>query len=54
MAQKVKCQTKKIIAWGKRATGRSSSYEKQEYKDKVCGENAQGKVIKKLEFIENG
>ena len=55
MAQKVKCQTKKIIAWGKRATGRSSSYEKhKEYKDKVCEENAQGKVIKKLEFIENG
>ena len=24
------------------------------YKDKVCGENAQGKVIKKFEFIENG
>ena len=36
-------------------SGRSSSYEKRkkEYKDKVCGENARGKVIEKLEFIEN-
>ena len=40
----------------KRATGRSSLYEKRkkEYKDKVCGENARGKVIEKMEFIENG
>ena len=26
---------------------------KKEFKDKVCVENAPGKVIKKLEFIEN-
>ena len=40
----------------KRATGRSSLYEKRkkEYKDKVFGENARGKVIEKMEFIENG
>ena len=56
MAQKAKCLTRKIITWRKRATGRSSSYEKRkkEYKDKVCPENAQGKVIQKLELIENG
>ena len=44
------------MSWGKRATGRSSLYEtrKKEYKDKVCGENARGKVIEKLEFTENG
>ena len=53
MAQKAKCLTRKR---GKRATDRSSSYEKRkkEYKDKVCGGNARGKVIEKLEFIENG
>ena len=52
MAQKAKCLTRKR---GKRATGRSSSYEKRkkEYKDKVWGGNAGGKVIEKLEFIEN-
>ena len=47
----------KLITWGRRATGRSSSSEKRkkEYKDKkVCGENAWGKVIEKLEFKENG
>ena len=40
----------------KRATGRSRSYEKckEEYKGKVCGENARGKVIEKSEFIEEG
>ena len=57
MAQKAKCLTRKINHLRKkRATGRSSSYgkRKKEYKDKVCGENARGKVIEKLEFIENG
>ena len=57
MAQKAKCLTRKINHLKKkRATGRSSSYEKRkkEYEDKVCGENARGKVIEKLEFIENG
>ena len=57
MAQKAICLTRKINHLRKkRATGRSSSYEKrkEEYKDKVCGENAPGKVIEKLEFIENG
>ena len=57
MAQKAKCLARKINHLRKkRATGRSSSYEKRkkEYKDKVCGENASGKVIEKLEFIENG
>ena len=57
MAQKAKCLTRKInYLRTKRATGRSSSYEKrkEDYKDKVCGENAPGKVFKKLEFIENG
>ena len=36
MAQQAKCLTRKIITLGKRATGRSSSYEesKKEYKDK--------------------
>ena len=36
-------------------SGRSSSYEKRkkEYKDKVCGENARGKVVEKMEFIED-
>ena len=56
MAQKAKCLCQeKLITWGKRATGRGSSYEKRkkEYKDKVCGENARGKVTEKLEFIEN-
>ena len=57
MAWKAKCPTRKINHVRKRrATGRSSSYRKRkkEYKDKVCGENAQGKIIEKLEFIENG
>ena len=56
MAQKAKCLQEKLITCRKRATGRSSSYEKRkkEYKDNVCGENARGKVIEKLEFIENG
>ena len=57
MAQNAKCLTRKINHLRqKRATGRSSSYEKRmkEYKGKVCEENAQGKVIKKFEFIENG
>ena len=57
MAQKAKCPTRKNNHLRKkRATGRSSSYEKckKEYKDKVCGENAPGKVIEKLEFIQNG
>ena len=57
MAQKAKCLTRKISHLRKkRATGRSNSYEKRkkEYKDKVCEENARGKVIEKLEFIENG
>ena len=36
-------------------SGRSSSYEKRkkEYKDKACGETARGKVIEKMEFIED-
>ena len=48
MVQKSKCQTKKINYLKKRATGRSSSYEKRkkEYKDKVCGENARRKLSK--------
>ena len=57
MAQKAKCLTRKISHLRKkRATGRSNSYEKRkkEYKDKVCGENARGEVIEKLEFIEHG
>ena len=57
MAQKAKCLARKINHLRKkRATGRSSSYEKckKEHKDKVCRENALGKVIEKLEFIENG
>ena len=56
MAQKAKCLTRKIDHQKKRATGRSNSCEKRkkEYKDKVRGENAGGKVIEKLEFIENG
>ena len=55
MAQKAKCLTINHLR-KKRATGRNSSYEKRkkEYKDKVCEENARGKVIEKLEFIENG
>ena len=56
MAQKAKCLTRKINHLRKkRATGRSSSYEKRkkEYKDKVCGENTRG-VIKKLKFVEKG
>ena len=41
---------KKNVTLGKRATGRSSSYEKskKEYK-----ENAWGKVTGKLELVEN-
>ena len=57
MAQKAKCLTRKIKHLRKkRATARSSSYgkRKKEYKDKVCRENARGKVIEKLEFRENG
>ena len=57
MAQKAKCVRRKINhPRKKRATGRSSSYEKRMkvYKGKVCGENVRGKVIEKLEFIENG
>ena len=57
MAQKAKCLTRKINHLRKkRATGRSRPYEKckEEYKDKVCGENARGKVIEKSEFIEEG
>ena len=57
MAQKAKCLARKINHLRKkRATDRSSSYEKRkkEYKDKVRGENARGKVIEKFEFIENG
>ena len=56
MAQKAKCLTRKIDHLRKRGTGRSSLYEKRkkEYKDKVCGENARGKVIEQFEFIENG
>ena len=57
MGQKAKCLTRKINHLRKKqATGRSSSYEKRkkEYKDKVRGENARGKVIKELEFTENG
>ena len=56
MAQKAKCLTRKIDHLRKRGTGRSSLYEKRkkEYKDKVWEENAMGKVIEKLEFIENG
>ena len=43
------------MTWGKRATGRGSSYEKSEkkYKNKMCGESAWGKVIGKLKFIVN-
>ena len=38
----------------KEQLARSSLYEKcKEYKDKVCGKNARGKVIEKLEFIGN-
>ena len=46
MAQKAKCLTRKR---GKRATGRSSSYEKRkkEYKDKVCEGNAREKLSRK-------
>ena len=57
MAQKAKCLTRKIDHLRKkRATKRSSSYDKRkkEYKDKMYGENARGKVIEKSEFIENG
>ena len=58
MAQKAKCLTRKIDHLRKKRSlyGRSSLYEKRkkEYKDKVCEENARGKVIEKLEFIENG
>ena len=57
MAQKAKCLTRKVNHHRKkRATGRSSSYgkRKKEYKDKVGEGNARGKVIQKLEFIENG
>ena len=57
MTQKAKCMTRKINHLRKkRATGRSSSYgkSKKEYKGNVCGENARGKVIEKLGFIENG
>ena len=56
MAQKAKFLTRKIYHLRKkRAIGRSSSYEKrkEEYKDKKSGENAWGKVIEELEFIEN-
>ena len=54
MAQKAKCLTRKIYHLRKKS-GRSSSYKKRknEYKDKVCGENARGKVIEKMEFIED-
>ena len=54
MAQKAKCLTRKIYQLRKKS-GRSSSYEKRkkEYKDKVCGENARGKVMEKMEFIED-
>ena len=50
MAQKAKCLTRKTYPFRKRATGRSSWYEKRkkEYKDTVCGKNARGKVIEKL------
>ena len=56
MAQKAKCLIRKINHQRKRATGKSSLYEKRkkEYKDKVCGENAPGKIIEKLGFTENG
>ena len=57
MAQKAKCLTSKINHLRKKqAAGRSSLYEKgkKEYTEKVCGENARGKVIEKLESIENG
>ena len=57
MAHKAKCPIRKInYLRKKQATGRGSSYEKRkkEYKDKVCGEKAQGEVIEKLLFIENG
>ena len=56
MAQKAKCLTRKTNPLRKRATGRSSWYEKRkkEYKGKVYGKNACGKVIEKLELIENG
>ena len=49
MVQNAKCLTRKINHLSeKRATSRSSSYEKRKK------ENARGKVIEKLEFIENG
>ena len=48
MAQKAKCLTRKINQRTK------SNAQKKEYEDKLCGENVPGKVIKKLEFIENG
>ena len=57
MTQIAKCLTRKINHLRKKpVTGRSSSYEKhkKEYKEKVCGENVRGKVIEKVEFIENG
>ena len=55
MAQKKNVWQEKLITWRKRATGKSSSHKKRkkEYKDKLCGENARGKVIQKLELIEN-
>ena len=55
MAQKANCLTRKINQLReKQATRRSSSYEKRkkEYKDKVCRENAWGKVIEKLGFYD--
>ena len=54
MAQKAKCLTRKINHLRKKqATSRSSLYEKRKkaYKDMVCGENARGKVIEKLELV---
>ena len=57
MAQQAKCLTKKIITLGKRATGRSSSYEKnkKKYKDKnVWGKNAKEKVIEKQKQLSGG
>ena len=47
---------KKIVTLGKRATGRTSSYEKskKEYKYNVCRKNAQEKVIEKQKQSSGG
>ena len=46
MAPKAKCLTRKINHLKKKSNCQKQFYEKRkkEYKDKVCGENARGKV----------